>query len=460
MALAAPVVTLLKPMEPSKTKASHAFIEISSGSETEWTSASDWAETDDFDWVPAEYRCVDRVDRVDRIVSKRRRCGSSWLSSATSLGGHPRMADLYGFMYRRETARIRKEMGLPSDEWYAEGDLMRSVFLTNVRREDDVTTRAVRAALQPALEAWKELSGPHSKLRLAGLMVFHCALWRAFGTKEFIHSLGFMEFETWDESAWRPVVDVAMSCWQKGILCFSQAYCPSRTWRKRESSAARNPRPAIGQALVRSLFQEVCQVHLGSLWERRYDIVRAAEDGYSWQQVVRAIMTVPNYGGTGFLAKELAQDLLKTPLFCTWNSANGSWENRCQDLNDWCPVGPGARRALNRLHGRPTKENCYSSSRAVQESFVQELLDVYAQRQLFWNPSHMIDDWYPSGELTLHDVQFQLCEFDKYERAKHNEGFVRRYVPSDGEPRRDQGDQGAEATGHLRVRCAQISNSC
>jgi len=27
-------------------------------------------------------------------------------------------------------------MGLPSDEWYAEGDLMRSVFLTNVRRED------------------------------------------------------------------------------------------------------------------------------------------------------------------------------------------------------------------------------------------------------------------------------------------------------------------------------------
>jgi hypothetical protein len=38
---------------------------------------------------------------------------------------------------------------------------------------------------------------------------------------------------------------------------------------------------------------------------------------------------------------------------------------------------------------------------------------------------------YPSGELTLHDVQFQLCEFDKYERAKHNEGFVRRYVPCD-----------------------------
>jgi hypothetical protein len=47
----------------------------------------------------------------------------------------------------------------------------------------------------------------------------------------------------------------------------------------------------------------------------------------------------------------------------------GSWENRCQDLNDWCPVGPGARRALNRLHGRPTKENCYSALPAALECF-------------------------------------------------------------------------------------------
>lgn len=27
----------------------------------------------------------------------------------------------------------------------------------------------------------------------------------------------------------------------------------------------------------------------------------------------------------GFRAKELAEDLLRTPLFCTWNSANGHW---------------------------------------------------------------------------------------------------------------------------------------
>ena len=74
--------------------------------------------------------------------------------------------------------------------------------------------------------------------------------------QEFIHSLGFMDFDTWDESAWHPVVEAALSCWQKGIPCFSQAYCPSKAWRKRERSAARNPRLAVGRGLARALFQE------------------------------------------------------------------------------------------------------------------------------------------------------------------------------------------------------------
>lgn len=31
------------------------------------------------------------------------------------------------------------------------------------------------------------------------------------------------------------------------------------------------------------------------------------------------------------------------------------------------------------------------------------------------------------GEISLHDVQFALCEFDKYERARCGQGFVRLY---------------------------------
>ena len=42
------------------------------------------------------------------------------------------------------------------------------------------------------------------------------------------------------------------------------------------------------------------------------------------------------------------------PRLCTWDGER--WTQRCGDLNDWCPVGPGARRGLNRLHGRPIQD--------------------------------------------------------------------------------------------------------
>lgn len=120
--------------------------------------------------------------------------------------------------------------------------------------QDDVTTRAVRVALQPALETWKEL-GPSGRHHLAGLVVFHCALWRTFGTKEFIRKLGFLEsLETWKEESWQQVVDVALSCWERGELCFTEAYCPSRLWRKWEVGAFRDPK---GKERVGSLFQDL-----------------------------------------------------------------------------------------------------------------------------------------------------------------------------------------------------------
>ena len=50
-----------------------------------------------------------------------------------------------------------------------------------------------------------------------------------------------------------------------------------------EKPSKKRPWRIYAIAALRS--KEVCQVHLSNLWERRYDIVRAAEDGFSWQQV-------------------------------------------------------------------------------------------------------------------------------------------------------------------------------
>ncbi len=199
--------------------------------------------------------------------------------------------------------------------------------------------------------------------------------------------------------------------------------------------------------------EEVCRSQLRGIWEHRFDIVRVAESGCSWRQVVQAIMAVPQYGGTGgifcinceyfhmrkrrcntfqhipekkritllqnFSSRRFpSQRACRRPFEdtvvlhleqCNWSlgetlwiavwlskaeglwldfpiwcrcfhhvpvsrrdvkhdltqrcsiPCRGSWDNQCHDVNEWCPVGPGARRGLNRLHGRPTKQNCYSS---------------------------------------------------------------------------------------------------
>ncbi|CAJ1344281.1 unnamed protein product [Effrenium voratum] len=379
-------------------------------------------------WLPGEYRIA------PGRLSKRYKSSNDWLREACSMGENQprcRVEDLYGFMNRRETARVRKEVKcLPPEQWYAEGDHMRFIFLTNVRREDDPTTRAVRAALQPVLETWTEGLETEAgewtgdQRRVAGLLVFHCALWRAFGTKEFISALGFLEnLISWDSDSWQPVVATAMRCWEKRTICFTEAYCPPRAWRQLEAKFQRQP---MGKAHAQKLFERVCE-NLQGIWEHRFQVAREAEQSRSWRHVIQTIMAVPNYGGTGFLAKELTQDLLATPLFCNWDEVTGRWDSKCKDLNDWCPVGPGARRSLNRLHGRPTKFNAYSSSRMAREHFEAELLAIYEQRHQYWNPRRLIDGVCPAGELALHDVQFQLCEFDKYERARLDEGYVRRY---------------------------------
>ena len=48
--------------------------------------------------------------------------------------------------------------------------------------------------------------------------------------------------------------------------------------------------------------------------------------------------------------------------------------------------------------------------------------ELFAARKTHWSGNYI--------ELELHDIQFQLCEFDKYERVKHGQGRPRsKYKP-------------------------------
>jgi hypothetical protein len=128
----------------------------------------------------------------------------------------------------------------------------------------------------------------------------------------------------------------------------------------------------------------------------------------SWRRVVENMMQVEGFGGTGFSAKEVVLDFLLTPLMC-----------RVSDFDSWCPVGPGACRGLNRLAGRPVQ------SVPPSNVLMDELRNLFHEAPNFY-PQMLAED----RPLALHDIQFQLCEFDKYMRAKEGGGGkVRLFVP-------------------------------
>jgi len=86
------------------------------------------------------------------------------------------------------------------------------------------------------------------------------------------------------------------------------------------------------------------------------------------------------------------------------------------DLYSWAPMGPGSQRGLNRLHERKLLKT------TTEKQFNQELIEV---REAVISSNSEFKD------LTLHDCQNIMCEFDKYQRVKTGEGKPRQnYKPT------------------------------
>jgi hypothetical protein len=126
----------------------------------------------------------------------------------------------------------------------------------------------------------------------------------------------------------------------------------------------------------------------------------APKPGDSLQAAWSRLIEAPGFGP--FLAYEVVTDWRHTRYL-----------RQAPDVDTWANAGPGARRGLNRLHGRPLK---HPAPKATQEMI--ELLQILRERL-------------PGWEIELRDVEHSLCEFDKYLRIKQGEGHARnRYNPA------------------------------
>lgn len=164
--------------------------------------------------------------------------------------------------------------------------------------------------------------------------------------------------------------------------------------------------------------QYIARLVLGRLWENREswtndlnEVMKGRtflgkpmgmRDVWSWFQD-------PRYIGWGpFMAYQVVVDLRHTRYLMN-----------APDINSWAALGPGSRRGLNRLAGRPV------DFPLKQEQGLEEMLGLYHAQDQFKAP------WVPHIELS--DIQNCLCETDKYLRVENNEGRPRaKYVPGRG----------------------------
>jgi hypothetical protein len=267
---------------------------------------------------------------------------------------------LFDFMLARETIRLRRLASLPRAEWTRALPVPAAPFerhrFTNVKRADDRTTRWLQDRLAKR---------PDAETRV---VLFNVALFRWTGDVAFAEALGWQG--EWGEGPKRAMLERA-SAWRGKV--FTNAYVVP--------AGAERGAPKLAH---------VADAVLDPLWREAAAIVAVAARTRSWEATATYMSTALPWGfgapGTSFFAKEILHDMALSGRLAF------------DDRDAWCPVGPGARRGLNWLHGRGESER---PRRALEE---MRALLALARRAM---PPCM-------PELELHDVQFCLCEFGKY----------------------------------------------
>lgn len=146
-------------------------------------------------------------------------------------------------------------------------------------------------------------------------------------------------------------------------------------------------------------------------WWYEGDGERAWFSGNSVHSIQRAHEILGQRDGlSGFTAYEVVTDLRWTPAVGTLR------------VNGWAHVGPGATRGVSRLlygHERGMNQDSHRDQVLMQKE-MQTLLG-YSKQDRFWPQNDL--DW-PAWELR--DVEHTLCEFDKYERVRREQGQTKR----------------------------------
>ncbi len=218
----------------------------------------------------------------------------------------------------------------------------------------------------------------------------NCALFRYFGTWEFAEAVGWQEYDDFD---FEGIKELASERLAERERVFTGAYV------------------ITNQGISAPKQEVVVDIFLQGLHKKTPELVKLAAMTQSWERVASEMRTLMGFGGTGFMTKEVLLDTTYT----------GFWENVAENMPDgkfsfpkdwwsWTPIGPGALRGAARVAGSdvpvPLKE----------DKAAGVIMALGSLQELYWNYDFL---------LSPTDIQFGLCEFDKYERVRLGQGKPR-----------------------------------
>lgn len=279
-----------------------------------------------------------------------------------------RVTELVEFMVARHQIYLNRAAGKPKP--WTDDPILQQYKFTNVFRELDRHTVWVRENIrEPYLD--------HPD------MWFMCCMFRQIGWIPTIEELMHAKLHTkWDPVKARKIM---LARQERGDNLYTGAYMLN--------AHGRGPDDPSDKAFFTT------HLVLQPLWEHRKQL-RGLMHG-NMQTAWGALL--PTHGWGPFTAYQVVLDLLHSK----------GWLDEASDRDTWAVTGPGGRRGLNRVFGRPLKNS------TPHEQELKEMQTLTEEVRKRWPKGR---GW---GKISIHEVEFQLCEFDKRERARLGEGRPR-----------------------------------
>ena len=272
----------------------------------------------------------------------------------------------FGWINERHSIYLRRRSGA-SAPW-TDDPILQEYKFTNPFRENDRVTVWMR-------ENWTDPNHnrPH------GEIIFNCCLFRMIGTSEFAEQHGWSQ--EFNPTFTKNLINARL---EQGLRTFTGAYI------------------ITNQGLKLPKSEVVVDHFLSPIWENREALAQTATESQSLQALHEAMGAYRGWGGGGFMSYEVVTDLNYTPVLSS-----------AKDRDRWANAGPGAKRGLNRILGKPLNKGM---TQPIANDFMRKLLSTAP----FYIMPHV-----PLDQVDMRTIEHSLCEWDKYERVRLGQGRPR-----------------------------------